>query len=151
MASPYHWDVNLQQWAPIQKEQMLHYKSECIQLSILTYNVWLENVHKLKRARALLELVKKYSPDILALQEVTGDFLQYLMTQMDWIKAHYWCSDPGDGSTFGPSSYGVLLLAKIPCTKLIIRSLPSNLSRKLVVGSFRYPSCKPPTIIIFLE
>lgn len=74
----------------------------------MTYNVWFEDHRFGQRALALFHEMKAANADVIAMQEVTKEFLTLLL-QQDWVRSSYFSSD-ADGHTLG--SYGVLLLVK---------------------------------------
>ena len=58
--------------------------SSCItqsQISFITYNVWFENHNFNNRINAIFQILEKYNPDFICLQEVTNAFIQGLTTQ----------------------------------------------------------------------
>lgn len=133
---PYHWDGHVHEWVPIATSSETCGISVS-SLSLVTFNVWFERIHRISRALGLMDVVRKCSPDVMALQESSVEFLKAILS-LDWIRNEYWCSDCGDCSTFGQSWYGVVLLSKIPCSNLVIKPLPTRLGRKLVVATLRY-------------
>ena len=100
-------------------------------LTLLTWNVWFGR-HKLAaRGAALLEEISWRVPDVIALQEVTAELLELVLAH-PFIRAGYQVSD-ATGATF--ERYGVLLLSRLPMTRLAVLPLPSAMGRRLLVGT----------------
>lgn len=86
-------------------------------LVMLTYNVLMdwkstgELLEEKGRFPALFKIFQENEADILAIQEVTPDFLQKLL-QQDWIRTHYFVSENTDAKNVSP--YGQILLSRYP-------------------------------------
>ncbi|KAI8902265.1 Endonuclease/exonuclease/phosphatase [Globomyces pollinis-pini] len=78
------------------------------QLTIITYNVYFHG-SGFVRFPFVLELIKSHSPDIVAIQECTHNFLELLMNDKD-IKEHFVLSHTT--SKLWNTWYGVVLLVK---------------------------------------
>ncbi|MBK7539894.1 MAG: endonuclease/exonuclease/phosphatase family protein [Myxococcales bacterium] len=100
-------------------------------LTLLTWNVWFGRHKFAARAAALLDELTWRSPDIIALQEVTWDLLEVLLAS-PFLRASYQVSDV-DGSSF--ERYGVLLLSRLPLSRLAVLPLPSAMGRRLLLGT----------------
>src|SRR5262245_30933006 len=98
------------------------------QISALTWNVWFGGHRFEERCTALVEEIGRADADLIALQEVTPEFLVPL-TAAPWAKA-YELSDP-EGETLG--DYGVLILSRLPMTRIQVRPLPTRMGRSLVL------------------
>jgi len=99
-------------------------------LKLATYNVWFSEELIDERATALLKILQECNADIIALQEVTYHFLHVTLMQ-EWVRKSYFISDFKD-DTF--SSYGVVMLSRIPIKTLSIHQLPSDMERKLLLA-----------------
>jgi endonuclease/exonuclease/phosphatase family metal-dependent hydrolase len=107
----------------------------------------------LDRHPELLEIVRRYNPDIIAFQEVTMGFLKYLdsvslfskitpfekLTKLPWIREDYYLSDVSDncktfeGDFYG---YGCVLLSRLRPTHLKIHQFPTRMGRRLTYMTF---------------
>ena len=65
-------------------------KESASALTLLTYNVWFDDVHQRTRLTALSSLIDSLQPDIIALQEVTPPMLALL--QRSTALRQYWLS-----------------------------------------------------------
>jgi len=101
-------------------------------IKLVTYNIWFSDEHMSQRAPAIFEILHDSGADVIALQEVTYHFLQLILMQ-DWVRKSYYISD-FRGDTF--SSYGVVLLFRIPAKRLTLHQLPGNMERQLLVAEF---------------
>lgn len=99
-------------------------------LSLVTWNVWFDAFESYRRFSYIFNLMDKYQPDVILLQEVTPYFIQILQKQ-SWMEG-YDCSDDFSSHTVDP--YGVLTLTKksLQC-KFRFVPLPSNMGRKLLI------------------
>ncbi|UHD15307.1 endonuclease/exonuclease/phosphatase family protein [Thiocapsa bogorovii] len=75
------------------------------------------------RAWALLRQAKALDPDIVALQEVTAEFMAILAENKDWAGYHV----SVEGSEAPPG--GLLVLSRYPFAKIAYRKLPSAMGR----------------------
>jgi tyrosyl-DNA phosphodiesterase 2 len=99
-------------------------------LTVVTFNVWFANYYFYTRCDALLEIVRDCDADVIGLQEVTPEFLQWLLGKQ-WVRDHYYLSDIS-GRTVDP--YGVLLLSRFPVRSFLLHNLPSFMDRNLLVA-----------------
>lgn len=83
--------------------------SDSPSLSLATLNTYFENFFNGQRYRKSLDNLKQLSPDIIALQECTVEFLREFLAKDVWIQQNYIVSDVS-GVTF--TGYGVTLLVK---------------------------------------
>jgi tyrosyl-DNA phosphodiesterase 2 len=96
------FDANSNTWLQVTENNNIFPNKE---LSFITYNVWFESHNWKNRLIALGNIFQTYNPDIMCLQEVTLDFLKYILT-LDHIKQSYYISNNfKDG-------YDVLILSK---------------------------------------
>lgn len=106
-------------------------------LVVVTYNVWFAEHNLHIRSAALEKLMHQAEADIIALQEVTAPFLQFLLA-LDWVKDHFSISD-ATGSTLG--SYGVLLLVRrseaLSVAAFSLHELDSLMDRQLLVAKLQ--------------
>jgi tyrosyl-DNA phosphodiesterase 2 len=126
---PYRFDWRIRQWrkAPSTADRALS------RLSLATFNVWFGDYCLRERCAALLDILRRRRPQIIALQEVTPLYLEQVLAE-DWIRRDYWVSDPA-GATVTP--HGVLLLGRPPASALAWCELPSRKDRKLLVAELR--------------
>jgi len=125
------FDNNLQSWKKIESKEFSELKSVKT-IKLLTYNVWFSEEYISERAQGIFRILHESDADIIALQEVTFHFLQLILMQ-DWIRKEFFISDI-KGDTF--SSYGVVLLFRIPAKRLTLYQLPSNMERQLLIAEF---------------
>ena len=100
------------------------------ELTVVTFNVWFADYFFYTRCDALLEIVRNCNADVIGFQEVTLDFLEWLLDKQ-WVRDHYYISDI-NGSTVNP--YGVLLLSRFPVRRFWWHDLPTFMERKLLVA-----------------
>lgn len=100
------------------------------ELTFVTYNIWFGEYHVRQRYEAIFQILENSQADLITLQEVT-EFSLTLLLQQPWVRRNYVCSDIS-GKTF--SRYGVIVLSRIPLTRIRIQPLPSFMGRKLVVA-----------------
>src|SRR5262245_5937260 len=109
-------------------------------LTAVTWNVWFGELELEARADALLEIVEGCEPDLVALQEVTVNFLPRLLGRRA-IREQYWVSD-ATGASLG--SYGVLLFGKVPVPSIRARPLTSWMGRSLILSEVNFgPGSEP--------
>jgi len=120
------YNITEKQWLPLQSSHCAPYKTK--KLVFMTYNIWFDEYKREIRFQALLDLIQRKDPDVIALQEVTPHVIGQL-TSNKFIQDSYVISDPGDGSTVKP--YGVLLLTKFKIHSFGIVPLPSKFNRML--------------------
>lgn len=101
-------------------------------ISCVTFNVWFGERHFEARCLALMELLEKHRPDVIALQEVTIPFLAGLRSSA-WVRREYLVSD-FMGSTLASASYGVVLLTRLPVESMELHDLPTRMGRKLLLA-----------------
>jgi tyrosyl-DNA phosphodiesterase 2 len=94
-------------------------------ISFITYNVWFEPHNWDNRIRELHNLFQTYNPDFICLQEVTKDFLNFLLVQ-EFIQNNYYIS--GELK----NSYDVMILSKHP-VKFYSLPFASSMGRRLLM------------------
>lgn len=124
---PYRFDTQTQSWQIVAPEAT---DTSLENLTCVTFNVWFEPYYFVKRCTALLQLVEVCNPDIIALQEVTPPFLEYLLAQ-NWVRQQYAISE-ALGITV--DSYGVVMLSRITPLQLVLYELTSLMNRHLLVA-----------------
>ncbi|MEM8535040.1 MAG: endonuclease/exonuclease/phosphatase family protein [Chloroflexota bacterium] len=123
---PYRFDTQTQSWQIVAPEAT---DTSLANLTCVTFNVWFEPHYFAERCAALLQLVKAYNPDIIALQEVTPPFLEYLLAQA-WVRQQYAISDALGITVDG---YGVAMLSRITPLQFTLYELTSFMNRHLLV------------------
>lgn len=98
-------------------------------LSLLTLNVWFGAHEQLRRAHATVQLIEQLAPTVVALQEVTGPFLDVLAASP--LAAQYHASDL-EGSTF--DDYGIVLLSRAPFEDLFLAEIGGSMGRTMPWG-----------------
>lgn len=100
-------------------------------LSFITYNVWFAEQDQIQRAKALVELMIQYSPDVICLQEVTKPFLNVLL-ESSFFQENYCCSDSSGYKSITP--YGVVIFTKLDLNILnfYVYPMASNMGRNAV-------------------
>ena len=126
---PGRFDADNQSWIeePVPVEDL-----EASELTFVTYNVWFGQDHRYKRCEALLRIVRDCRADVIALQEIMPDFLEVVL-EMQWVRENYYVSDL-KGDTVQP--YGVLLLSRLPISRLYHCEMPSNMFREMLVAEY---------------
>lgn len=114
-------------------EQETSSNPQTTSFKFLTYNVWFDSFFRDERMKELFEILKNTSPDFIGLQEVLPEFFQCLV-QQKWVQENYYVSDI-NGESIKP--YGVVLLSKNFPHKVSLFDMPSQMSRKLLVGEFQ--------------
>lgn len=95
-------------------------------LSFITYNVWFDKHNWENRLKALSEIFEKHSPDFICLQEVTSEFLKFILTS-EYIRKDYYVS-----GNFN-NSYDAIILSKYP-TKFYVSEFPTRMGRRLILA-----------------
>ena len=101
-------------------------------LKLITLNTWFDDFYFEERFRAITEILRELKADVIALQEITDKSLGIILKE-DWVKDNYFISDIS-GSTF--SSYGVILLSRIPIKNLNLYPLASIMNRHVLIAEF---------------
>ena len=102
------------------------------EICFLTYNIWFGKHNFQNRIKEISNILEKYSPDFICLQEVTQTFLDYIKDKK-FIQDNYCYS----GNLTG--YYDVLILSKHQ-VNFYFRKFNSNQSRKLLTCETFYSS-----------
>ncbi len=95
------------------------------QLTLTTFNIWFNSYFADERYGAIAELLSRDLPDVMVLQEVTPSALTLFLAQ-PWIRQHYLrAAIVGDGV----GNYGMLMLSRLPITRVTYTRLPTRLAR----------------------
>ena len=100
------WTINQKYVDSKSKSKTLVSSSDLI---IATYNVWFDSHRTEDRCKGLAKLLYDSKADIIAMQEVTTEFLKIFLA-FDWIRNEFAISD-ATGETF--NGYGVAILVRI--------------------------------------
>ncbi|MBI5340660.1 MAG: endonuclease/exonuclease/phosphatase family protein [Mycolicibacterium rufum] len=107
-----------------------HGSAACHQLTVTTFNIWFNELHREQRHRAIGELLSREDPDVMVFQEVTRPALEVLLAQ-PWIREGY-----RRAAVIGDHNYGMLMLSRLPVRRCTYTRLPSRLSRGYLTGEF---------------
>lgn len=113
------FDPRRQRWAP---DRDAGRDTVTDKLTVTTYNIWFNDKHAERRYRAIADLLRRESPDIMAFQEVTRPALAVLLGQ-PWVRERYRSAAVVRGN------YGMLLLSRLPVDGVTYSRLPSRLAR----------------------
>ncbi|BBX72017.1 endonuclease/exonuclease/phosphatase family protein [Mycolicibacterium psychrotolerans] len=102
----------------------------CHQLTVATFNIWFNGLHREQRYRAIGELLSREAPDVMVFQEVTRSALEVFLAQ-PWIREGY-----RRAAVVGDDNYGMLMLSRLPVRRCTYTRLPSRLSRGYLAGEF---------------
>lgn len=102
------------------------------ELTVSTYNVWFDSYFADERYRAIAELLSRASPDVMVFQEITSDALAVFRAQ-PWIRESYYCASIV-GAELG--NYGMLMLSRLPVTRVTYTPLPTQLARGFLLAEF---------------
>lgn len=95
------------------------------ELTLTTYNIWFDSKYAEQRYLAIAELLSRRAPDVMVFQEVTptalGVFLDQPWIRRDYLRAAVVGADVGN--------YGLLMLSRLPITRVTYTRLPSRLDR----------------------
>lgn len=96
-------------------------------LRVATFNVWFDTFESEIRRDAVLAILERESPDVIALEEVTQPFLDALL-QTAWIRAHYAISCL---QLDAAARYDVVMLSRLPVARSKAHVLTSSMGRML--------------------
>jgi endonuclease/exonuclease/phosphatase family metal-dependent hydrolase len=96
-------------------------------LRVATFNVWFDSFERELRRRAVLEILERECPDVIALEEVTQPFLDALLAT-PWIRQHYAVSRI---ELEFSARYDVVMLSRLPVARFTAHVLPSRMGRML--------------------
>lgn len=99
-------------------------------LTVATFNIWFNELHRAQRYRAIAALLSRELPDVMVFQEVTDAALEVFLAQ-PWIRKHYRrVAVTGDGH------YGMLMLSRLPIRRSTYTRLPTRLDRGYLAADF---------------
>lgn len=99
-------------------------------LTVLTWNVWFENVQYRRRMEYILNLVLEKSPDVACFQEVLQEFADMIYKHPIVIELYH-------VSPFTSRGYGVLTMVKKEYSpQFSFVSFPTRMGRELLKASF---------------
>jgi endonuclease/exonuclease/phosphatase family metal-dependent hydrolase len=96
-------------------------------LRVATFNVWFDSFENALRRRAVLSILEREKPDVIALEEVTQPFLDALLEE-PWIRKAYRVSRTRLDPTV---RYDVVMLSRLPVVRFTTHTLTSDMGRKL--------------------
>ncbi len=102
------------------------------QLTVTTFNIWFNPYFADERYRAIVDLLSRDMPDVMVFQEVTPVALAVFDAQ-PWIRDHY-SRSAVVGTELG--NYGMLLLSRLPVTRVTYNPLPTRLARGFLLAEF---------------
>ena len=123
-------------------------------LTVMTWNMWFDKTNRAQRVETLLNEVRSYDPDIVALQEVVPESLEIIVAKMQ--PTYYVIGVNPSGF---PTGYDTLILSKfppiqwdryyLPKTKmgrnLLLATLQTQ-TRQITVGTFHLESVFFPRV-----
>jgi tyrosyl-DNA phosphodiesterase 2 len=122
------FDANTGQWTDIDADGAV----DRDELTVTTFNIWFNSYFADQRYRAIAELLSRDLPDVMVFQEVTSSALTVFLAQ-PWIRKHYLrAAVAGDGA----GNYGMLMLSRVPVTRVTYTRLPTRLARGFLRGEF---------------
>lgn len=95
-------------------------------LRVATFNVWFDSFENELRREAVLSILEREEPDVIALEEVTQPFLDALLAT-PWIRSHYAVSRTRLELAL---RYDVVMLSRLT-GQFTAHTLTSNMGRKL--------------------
>ena len=117
------------------------------ELTLTTYNIWFDSKYAEPRYRAIAELLSRRAPDIMVFQEVTPTALDVLLGA-PWIRTDY-ASASVVGDHVG--NYGLLMLSRLPVTRVTYTRLPSRLDRGYLTAEFSVSGARQVVCCIHLD
>lgn len=126
--TPYRFDHDRHAWC--EAEPGSGSGAAATTLQVVTQNVWFDPYEQIQRWYGLLEEIKECRADLIAFQEVTRPFHE-LVCETRWIREGYTISDR-DGDTY--DRYGVMLLSRVPLSRLTLHDMASQMGRRLLVA-----------------
>lgn len=99
-------------------------------LTVATYNIWFNELHRQRRYQAIAELLSRERPDVMVFQEVTDAALDVFGEQA-WIRQGY-----RRAAVVGDHTYGMLMLSRLPVQDCTYTRLPTRLSRGYLTARF---------------
>ncbi len=99
-------------------------------LTVATFNIWFNELHRKQRYQAIAELLSRERPDVMVFQEVTEAALAVFLGQT-WIRQGY-----RRAAVVGDHNYGMLMLARLPVQECTYTRLPTRLNRGYLTARF---------------
>jgi poly(A) polymerase len=94
---------------------------------VATYNVWFDPFESARRCEAVLDILERELPDLVALEEVTALFLEALLAR-DFVRGAYRVSC----TALPPDRrYDVVMLSRVPVRSFKAHTLPTSMGRRL--------------------
>lgn len=124
------------EWRPVLRgntASIVTHKLRLVSWNVLCDNFEKEIICTEQRIPVLVQKLAETDADIIALQEVTNEFYNYLLEQ-DWVKTYH-VSDPQNSVRFMPHS--VVLLSRFPFAQIEHVFSPQ---KRVVIGSFHLNS-----------
>ncbi len=122
---PWRYDALAHRWA----ERVPEVREATVPtLTVVTFNVWFADHAFDARSEAMLRLLKEADADVIALQEVTDNFLRRALRE-EWLQQAYAVSDATCETVSG---YGVALFSRLPVKSFALRRLPTGMGRSLL-------------------
>mmetsp|Transcript_30097 Transcript_30097/g.39628 ORF Transcript_30097/g.39628 Transcript_30097/m.39628 type:complete len:302 (+) Transcript_30097:139-1044(+) len=103
-----------------------------MRLSLLSWNIWFDQLGQTKRFNTILEKSLALKPDVICFQEVVPDFIRLAMNTPGLLE-EYEISDDGSGSSVSP--YGVLMMVKNNLKpEFAFHEMATNMYRQLLTA-----------------
>jgi endonuclease/exonuclease/phosphatase family metal-dependent hydrolase len=103
-------------------------------LTVMTWNIWFDKTNRCQRTEILLNEIKTYDPDIIALQEVVEESMQIILAKM---RPTYYII----GKIAPEIGYDTLILSKFPPIQWNRYNLPnSKMGRNLLLTTLQTPT-----------
>ncbi len=109
-------------------------------LSVLTWNVWFDQLEQRVRYNAICSICQEIQPDVICFQEVIPYFVE-VVRNTKYLMDNYTCSDSlMNGKTIEP--YGVMTLCKkkFESVQYSFHEFPTIYARKLLVADVVLPN-----------
>lgn len=105
-------------------------------LTVMTWNIWFDKTNRSQRTETLLNEVRSYDPDIVALQEVVPESMEIIIAKMH--PTYYIIGINPNGF---PAGYDTLILSKFPPIQWDRYNLPNTkMGRNLLLTTLQTPS-----------
>lgn len=103
------------------------------EITLVTYNVWFAGFAFQERCEAMLRLLRETDADVIALQEVTEEFLARAIRE-EWLRESYAISDATGKTVRG---YGAVLFSRLPVRRMSLHELPTCMRRHALIAELR--------------
>lgn len=135
------FDAEVDRW----RDRDDHESVTCQELTVATFNIWFNELHREQRYHAIAELLFREAPDVMVFQEVTRSALEVFLAQ-PWIRESY-----RRAAVIGDGNYGMLMLSRLPVRRCTYTRLPSRLSRGYLAGEFTVNGLDLTIVSVHLE